>query len=70
MFADDIALLADTVIGLQRQFYLLCDICKSIKMEVNIPNAKVVVYKNGSMLAPNEKRTFVNDIDTSGYVVV
>ena len=53
LFADDIALLSDTVIGLQRQFYLLSDFCK-----VNIPKTKVVVFKNGSMLARNEKWTY------------
>ena len=33
LFADDIALLSDTVIGLQRQFYLLTDFCKEKKTE-------------------------------------
>ena len=58
MFADDVALLSDTVVGLQRQFNLLCDFCKEKKLKVNIPKTKVVVCKNGSLLSRNENWTF------------
>ena len=58
MFADDVALLSDTVVGLQRQFNLLCDFCKEKKLKVNIPKTKVVVCKNGSMLSRYEHWTF------------
>ncbi|MEW8542874.1 MAG: reverse transcriptase family protein, partial [Candidatus Thiodiazotropha sp.] len=58
LFADDVALISDSVIGLQRQFYLLQDFCREQKLNVNIPKTKVVVYKNGSLLARNERWTF------------
>ena len=57
MFADDVALLSDTVVGLQRQFNLFCDFCKEKKLKVNIPKTKVVVCKNGSMLSHNKHWT-------------
>ncbi|MEW8548219.1 MAG: reverse transcriptase family protein [Candidatus Thiodiazotropha sp.] len=58
LFADDVALLSDSVIGLQRQLNLLYDFCKDKKLQVNIRKTKVVVFKNGPMLARNEKWTF------------
>ena len=58
MFADDVALLSDTVVRLQRQFNLLCGFCKEKKLTVNIPKTKVVVCKNGSMLSRSENWTF------------
>ena len=58
MFADDVALLSDTVFGLQRQFNLLCGFCKEKKLRVNIPKTKVVVCKNGTMLSRCENWIF------------
>jgi hypothetical protein len=55
MFADDVALLADTVVGLQRQLNLLYDFCTDFYLTVNISKTKVVVFKNGGRLATNEK---------------
>ena len=48
----------DTVFGLQCQFNLLCQFCKIKKQRVNIPKTKVVVFKEGPMLARNEQWTF------------
>ena len=58
LFADDVALISDGVIGLQRQLSLLCDFCNDRKINVNVPKTKVVVCKNGSVLARNEHWTF------------
>ena len=55
MFADDVALLADTVVGLQRQLNLLYDFCTDFYLTVNIIKTKDVVFKNGGCLATNEK---------------
>jgi hypothetical protein len=45
MFADDIALIADTIIGLQKQLNLLCQFCTKSKLIVNIDKTKVLVFK-------------------------
>ena len=47
MFADDIALLSDTVAGLQRQLNILYDYCLTSKLYVNIAKKKVLVFKRG-----------------------
>lgn len=36
----------------------MCDFCKDRKINVNVPKTKVVVCKNGSVLARNEHWTF------------
>ena len=58
LFADDVALISDSVIGLQRQLSLLYDIFKDRKINVSVPKTKVVVCKNGSVLARNEHWIF------------
>jgi len=40
MFADDMALIADTVVGLQRQLHILYDFCQRSKVVVNITKTK------------------------------
>ena len=55
MFADDIALLADTVSGLQKQLNTLESFCENSKLKVNITKTKVVVFKRGGQLARREK---------------
>ena len=54
MFADDIALIADTVIGLQRQLNLLSKFCNSSKLRVNISKTKILVFKRGGQLSNRE----------------
>ena len=43
----DIALLSDTVAGLQRQLNILYDYCLTSKLYVNIAKKKVLVFKRG-----------------------
>jgi hypothetical protein len=47
MFADDIALISDTIVGLQKQLNLLQQFCISSKFVVNIEKTKVLVFKRG-----------------------
>ena len=47
MFADDLALISDTVIGLQRLLNLLYSFCQVKDLIVNTIKTKVMVYKNG-----------------------
>ena len=58
MFADDIALISDTIIGLQRQLNILSQFCQTSKLTVNIDKTKILVFKNGGGLSRNEKKYF------------
>ena len=55
MFADDVVLISDTVIGLQNQLdVLLRESCK-LGLTVNTAKTKIVVFRNGGFLAEHEK---------------
>ena len=58
MFADDLALISDTVIGLQRLLNLLFNFCKVKDLIVNTIKTKIIVYKNGGVLSKAEKWTY------------
>lgn len=60
MFADDIALVADTVAGLQNHLNALKKHCLEWKLNVNVEKTKVVIFKNGGCPSKNEK-WFYND---------
>ena len=60
MFEDDIALIADTVVGLQRQLKGLNDFYQRSKRVVNIRKTKLMVFERGGALARSEKWTFNN----------
>ena len=55
LFADDIALVADTVIGLQNQLNQLQRGADALGLVVNRDKTKVMVFRNGGFLAENEK---------------
>jgi len=55
MFADDIAFIADTIVGLQKQLNILQGFCELSKLTVNIAKSKVLVFKRGGRVANNEK---------------
>ena len=55
LFADDIALISDTIVGLQRQLQLLKDYCLESKLVVNIVKTKVLVFKMGGRISSHEK---------------
>ena len=54
LFADDVILLSDTVVGLQRWLSILEYFCDDYHVEVNTTKTKVVVFKNGGNLARSE----------------
>ena len=60
MFADDLALLSDTISGLQQQLNILSDFCNDYKLKVNENKTKVLVFKRGGRLSRHEKWTYQN----------
>ena len=58
LFADDVILFSDTVVGLQRQQSILEYFCDDFHVEVNTTKIKVVVFKNGANLARTETWTY------------
>ena len=50
MFADDLALISDSIIGLQRLLNILHNFCVVRDLVVNTVKTKVVVFKNGGLL--------------------
>ena len=57
-FADDLALISDTVVGLQRLLNLLYSFCQVKDLIVNTIKRKVMVYKNGGILAKTKNWTY------------
>lgn len=55
LFADDLALLSDTALGLQRQINVLNDACKRLYLNINIDKTKCMVFRKGGFLGKNEK---------------
>ena len=58
MFADDVALLSDTISGLQKQLNALNDFCAESKLKVNISKTKILVFRKGGVLSRREKWHF------------
>ena len=62
MFGDDLALISDSVIGLQRLLNLLHNFCIVRDLVVNTVKTKVVVFKNGGILSKNEVWSYAGEI--------
>ena len=58
MYADDIALCADTVGRLQKQINVLEEFCLKWGMKVNMKKTKVLVFRRGGIVRPNEECFF------------
>ena len=58
MYADDIALCADTVGRLQKQINVLEEFCLKWGMKVNMKKTKVLVFRRGGIVRQNEKCFF------------
>ena len=58
LFADDLALISSSVFGLQKQFNVLAEYCKSWGLSVNIDKTKIMVFKNGGKLKRIEKWSY------------
>jgi len=54
LFADDVALISDTVVGLQNQLNLLYEFCECWKVSVKVENTSIVVFKKGGRLSKHE----------------
>lgn len=62
LFADDLALIADTPIDLQRRLNCLESYCDKWNMTVNMDKSNIVVFQNGGNLSKNEKWYFKNEL--------
>jgi hypothetical protein len=54
LFADDVALISDSVIGLQTQLNILYNTAKRLDLVVNLDKSNFVVFRNGGYLAESE----------------
>ena len=55
LFADDIFLISDTVMGLQNQLDVLSPACKDLFLGINIDKTKLMVFRKGGVLGSHEK---------------
>ena len=55
LFADDIVLMSDTVLGLQNQLCVLKSAANGFGMAINMQKSKIIVFRLGGHLARNEK---------------
>ena len=55
LFADDLALLSSTAMGLQNQLNHLNLMCKEHSLSINTERSKVMVFRKGGFLGKNEK---------------
>ena len=55
LYADDIAICADTVRNIQIQLNIVELFCLNTGMVVNIGKTKIIVFRNGGFLRSNEK---------------
>ena len=58
LFADDIALISVTPVGLQNQLNILEKQAKRLGLKVNLDKAKIMVFRKGGFLGRNERWTF------------
>jgi len=72
MFADDIACISDTVVGLQKQLNVQHTFCQNNKLTVNTEKTKVMVFKNGGPRSIREKWVYNgNNLEvTNGFCYV
>ena len=58
LFADDVALLSTSIIGLQNQLDVLSNCCTNMKLAVNINKTKIMVFRKGGYLGRREQWFF------------
>ena len=61
LLADDVVLLAETVIGLQSQLDSLCSAASSLQLKVNLDKCNIIVFRKGGYLGARE-RWFYNGL--------
>ena len=68
LYADDLNLFDDTVIGLQRKLDILHTFCRSWGLEVNMDKTEVLIFRNGGILRSYEKWLYNGEqLKTSTY---
>ena len=55
LFADDVVLLSNTIVGLQQQLSVLRDMTKRLHLVVNFEKSQVVIFRNGGYIVAREK---------------
>ena len=58
LFADDVVLVSDTVVGLQNQLNLLCQVSKRLDLVINLDKSDIVIFRKGGFLSTREKWFF------------
>ena len=54
LFADDIVLLSDTIVGLQNQLDVLARNALKLDLHVNLDKTNIVIFRNGGYIATTE----------------
>lgn len=68
LYADDLVLLSESAIGLQRQLNLLKSYCEKWQLKVNKDKTKIMVFRRGGALKRYEKWFYDgNKIDTDAH---
>ena len=68
LFADDLALLSSTAMGLQNQLNHLNLMCKEHPLSINTEKSKVMVFRKGGFLDKNEKWFLEgNEVEVNSY---
>ena len=70
LFADDIALISDTVGGLQSQLCLLHNFCKDKKITVHVGKTKVSVFRKGGRIKRIERWQYNGEALEVGFKYV
>ena len=60
MYADDVVLVGDTVLELQRKINILEIFCEKWGMEVNLKKTKVVVFRNDGRTSKSDRFFYTN----------
>ena len=58
LLADDIVLLSETVIGLQRQLNSLHRCASRLQLKVTMTKSNIIVFRKGGYLAERERWSF------------
>ena len=58
LLADDVVLLSETIIGLQRQLNSLGRAAESLRLKVNLNKSNIVVFRKGGYLGQRERWVF------------
>lgn len=61
MYADDVCLMSDTVIDMQRKIRCLENFCSLFGLSVNLKKTKMIVFRKGGIIKRSEKWRFRNE---------